>query len=551
MKRPPFAVLLAFAFLHGLLFAASAENPNIVVILTDDQGYADLSSQGIVEDVHTPHIDRLAAEGVRMTDGYITAPQCSPSRAGILSGRYQQRFGYESNAEGMFSRSERSLARRLQEVGYQTCMVGKWHVGAVRVNTDNPEFDYLETHREALGIDKLPDPQDPRNEWLQDIYSHVVPLYKPQARGFDSVFDGRLYDVEYNFDPKGNVYDRLRKRKFEGYRLDLQTEAATAFLDLYHDRPFFLYVSYFAPHVPLEATEEYLARFPGEMPERRRQALAMISAVDDGVGRILAKLAEHGIDENTLIFFLSDNGAPLKRTMADVPILPREVIWQANSKKAKVPWKGAWDGSLNTPLAGEKGMIAEGGIRVPFIMRWKSQLPAGEIYSEPVISLDIAATATAVAGASTDSPPLDGVNLIPFLKGEREGSPHESLYWRFWDQWAIRQGDWKLLIQGNREWLFNLREDIAERNNLLNQHPEKAAKLKEALTAWNETLFFERPIGERKDLPDTTGSFDFYFTEHDHHRWPERSVGRLVHGLVRICLSLAKPPRSQRNLLFG
>ena len=240
-----------------------------------------------------------------------------------------------------------------------------------------------------------------------------------------------------------------------------------------HDRPFFLYLAYFAPHVPLEATDKYLLRFPGDMPERRRYCLAMMSAIDDGVGRLRKSLEDYGIDKNTLIFYISDNGAPTKMVKED-----RTLEFRG----------GAWDGSLNDPLVGEKGMLSEGGIRVPFLATWPGVLPAGKVYHEPVISLDVAATVVAAAGLDQVKE-LDGENLIPYLRGDIAGSPHDYLFWRFWDQSAVRSGKWKFLKVGEIEFLFNLEPEGIESENLIHQFPEKAAELKGVLEEWASELY--------------------------------------------------------------
>ncbi|MGI9242903.1 MAG: sulfatase-like hydrolase/transferase, partial [Verrucomicrobiales bacterium] len=229
--------------------------------------------------------------------------------------------------------------------------------------------------------------------------------------------------------------------------------------------PFFLYLAYRAPHVPLDAPNKYLDRFPGEMPERRRQALAMIAAMDDGVGAIVTELESLGLTEDTLIFYIGDNGAPLKIHKFDAP-----------------GGGPGWDGSLNEPLNGEKGMLTEGGIRVPFLIAWPGKIPAGQDYDQPIIALDASATALHLAGVEVDG--LDGVNLIPYLSGENEAAPHERLYWRWLGQSAVRKGRWKYLRGAGREYLFNLDDDKEETTNLLESEPELAGGLKAELEAW-------------------------------------------------------------------
>jgi arylsulfatase A-like enzyme len=246
-----------------------------------------------------------------------------------------------------------------------------------------------------------------------------------------------------------------------------------AFLRRTAGQPFFLYLAYYAPHVPLEAPAKYLDRFPGAMPERRRYALAMLSAIDDGVGKIAAHLRENDLERNTLIFFTSDNGAPLRLSKPDTQ--PVNIS------------SPDWDGSLNDPLAGEKGMLSEGGIRVPFVVSWKGTLPTGSVYDKPVSSLDIAATAVAAAGGSADGG-LDGVNLVPYLSGEEAGRPHDVLYWSFWNQRAIRKGDWKYIRAGARRYLFDLSDDEEEKANRIDDQRQRAVQLEADLGRWLENV---------------------------------------------------------------
>lgn len=428
-------VLAVVVLLVGpvLSSAGAAVKPNIIVIFTDDHGYADLSCQGVFDDVKTPHIDALATGGVRMTDGYATAPQCVPSRGGLISGQYQNRFGLISNAEGKdpaimerFNQLE-TLPERLQKAGYVTGMAGKWHLG---IN----ESDKIAAH------------------------------------GFDKVFFKRNNAPgHWNMDLDGKDIEP-QVQKGGGYHLDLVSTFACTFIERFKDKPFFFYLAYRAPHAPLDAPQNYLDRFPGEMPERRRQALAMLSAVDDGVGRIVKMLKKHDLKKDTLIFVIGDNGAPLKIHKIDAP---------GN--------RPGWNGSLNDPMNGEKGMLTEGGIRTPFVVYWEGTIPGGQVYSHPVIALDVAATATALAGLP-DDPALDGVNLVPYLTGEKQGAPHEALYWHWMGQSAIRKGKWKYLRGDTREYLFDMENDFEEKNNLLGSHPEIAKELQADLKKWAGTL---------------------------------------------------------------
>ena len=439
-------------------------SPNIVVIFTDDHGYADLSCMGLEPDVKTPNLDRLAGEGIRFTDGYVTAPQCGPSRAGLLTGRYQQRFGYNHNGMGPMTLGEKTLADRLGTVGYKTGQVGKWHLEPIA--------------NDAAFINKHATGEGSLRDRYNTIDEEIFKPYYPYARGFQETFFGYEHDYWVTYDLQGNRFSEPKKIQTEGDRIDRQSDAAVRFIDYHHDKPFFLYLAYYAPHVPLESSKKYLDRFPGEMPERRRMALAMISAIDDGVGRIMERLERYGIDENTLIFFISDNGAPLKLDMRDITLEFRG---------------GAWDGSKNTPLRGEKGMLSEGGIRVPFLVRWKGTIPGGQVIDTPVITLDVAATAVAAAGLQKPAE-FDGEDLLPMLaKGKK--LPERTLYWRFWEQIAVRKGDWKLLrTKGHPPFLFNLSSDKEETKNLSEAFPEVVTDLQHRADAWTKELVPNAPL---------------------------------------------------------
>ncbi len=419
------------------------DRPNIIVVFTDDQGYADVGAYGVVNDIKTPHIDQLANDGVRMTAGYVTAPQCIPSRAALLTGRYQQKFGLDDNRQSPLPLDQITVANRLQQAGYQTGMAGKWHL---EINQSSEVFDFdsvsVEEHRQ----------------------------YMPDQRGFDSVYSGFLNNWWANFDLNGNDLDTTNIRNTD-YRLDVTTEAGLAFIDKNQYEPFFLYLPYFAPHVPMEATEEYLSRHESAAETRRKYALAMMSAIDDGVGRIRARLDELELSENTIIFFISDNGAPLGVPLTDAPI-------ENNT--------APWDGSLNTPWVGEKGMLTEGGIRIPYIVSWPGTLPANTVFDDPVSTLDVAATSLAIAEVEPVAE-LDGLNLLPYLDGTQTGLEERPLFWRFWNQASVVSGNWKYLIAGSREYLFNL--DVNhEHENLLAAEPQRAEALKQSLTEWTTTL---------------------------------------------------------------
>ncbi|MFV0444657.1 MAG: sulfatase [Planctomycetaceae bacterium] len=425
---------------------ATQRRPNVIVIYSDDHGFADLRCQQVDENIKTPHLDEMAAAGLRCTYGYVSAPQCVPSRAGLLTGRYQQRFGVEDNFDGPLPLAERTIAELLQPAGYVSGQVGKWHLEQLSVR---PHGEGGVAAHEPDGSTNVPmGRHDP---------------FLPAGQGFDEYFCGAMNTYIASHDLQGaklrDAPDLVMDRRF---RIDVQTEAATSFIRRHREESFFLYVAYFAPHVPLESPEPWFSQTDRELPLQRRQALAMMAAMDDGVGRIRRLLRDLDIAQDTLLFFISDNGAPL---------MP-----------------GAWDGSLNTPLVGEKGMLTDGGTRTPFLVEWPGRLPANVVYEHPVFNLDVAATALAVAGLPPDDT-LDGVNLLPYLNNERPDPPHTALFWRWRSQAAVLQDGWKLIRVGDREqYLFDLASPESERRNRLRDDPQRAAELRSKLDAWSLQL---------------------------------------------------------------
>jgi len=418
------------------LAAHAADKPNIILIYSDDHGWADLGAQGSDQDIRTPHLDAMARDGVRFTRGYVTAPQCVPSRAGVLTGRYQQRFGVEDNNKGPLPLAELTIAERLKSAGYVTGQVGKWHLDLVGGKKGDK---LLRSSKEFM----------------------------PHAQGFDEYFRGELRQYLASHDLSGKPFaDAPHLVTDNRFRVVVQTEAALSFLDrraAKPEQPFFLYLAYYAPHVPLESPEPWFSKTPAHLPKERRQALAMMAAMDEGIGQLRAKLKATGQDQNTLIVFIGDNGAPLGKS---------------------------WDGSLNTPLIGQKGMLSEGGVRTPFVATWPARLPAGKIYDQPVSSLDVAATAVAAAGLPK-APELDGTDLAPFAAGLNTGAPHERLFWRWGSQAAVLEHPWKLVRLGDREeMLFDV--TLPDGENLTKDQakarPEIVARLRQALKAWSDTL---------------------------------------------------------------
>lgn len=408
--------------------AQAADKPNIILIYTDDHGHADLGIMGALKDIKTPNIDTLARSGVVATNGYSTAPQCVPSRGGLMTGKFQGRFDLDNNGSALDGfKKETTMATRLQDAGYATAQFGKWHLG-------------------------------PPNEITRHGFKHVYSQHGGQKFAANITLDGQ---------------DRpMSDLSPEAHHLDGCSKAAASIIERYKDQPFFLYVAYRGPHTPLDAPQSFLDRFPGKMPVRRRAALAMLSAIDDGVGLITSTLKKHNLTEKTLIFFIGDNGAPLKIHKTDSPL---------NGDA------GGWDGSLNTPLNGEKGMLSEGGISTPYLIAWPGMIPEGQVYEHPITALDVAATACEVASIGNPMG-LDGVNLLPHLMGNNTAAPHDTLYWRWMAQSAVREGAWKLLRGGEREYLYDLSTDREEKHNLAKQHPEIATRLRSKLKIWADTL---------------------------------------------------------------
>jgi arylsulfatase A-like enzyme len=435
---------LVLAPLTGLHAAepAKPKKPNILVIVADDLGYGDIGVHG-GKDVPTPKIDALAASGMRCTNGYVSAPYCSPSRAGFLTGRYQTRFGHEFNphvgddAKLGLPLDQRTIADHLRGAGYATGLVGKWHQGFDRAH-----------HPLSRGFD--------------DYFGFLVGGHNYLLRKDAEAEFGSVYS-------KNMIYRDREVQKLDGYTTDLFTDEALAFMDRHADKPWFLYLAYNAVHTPLEVLEKYGDRVPKSITEPdRRGYLSLLIGLDDAVGRVTSYLSKTGKDKDTLVCFFSDNGGSGRK-----PYL-------------------AYNTGVNTPLRGDKGQTLEGGIRVPFFVAWPGQVPAGKTYDQPVIALDILPTACAVAGAKADAE-FDGVNLLSHLTGENTKAPHEALYWRFGPQKAIRKGNLKLMDfrdfeeKKNSGWqLYDLAKDIGEKNNLAKSQPEIVAELSAAWDKWNK-----------------------------------------------------------------
>ena len=441
--------ILCFIFCSHLF---AADKPNIIVIMADDLGYADLGSYGC-KDIPTPHLDKLAKEGVRFTSGYVTWPMCGPSRAGFLTGKNQSTFGYYQNVSAPFDPDQglpkmETIASLLKKQGYVTGGVGKWHMG-----TTNDQ------HPNSMGFD----------DWFGFLggglmYFHLDhPSYKgkftPIKRPLHMKYLQHTMPVIHNRKPV----------EWKQYLTRELTDAGIAFLEKNKSKNFFLFMSYNAPHLDLEAPEETIAKFPenkmtkipGVLPRTRSIYGAMVYEMDQGIGKLLAKVDELGLAENTVVWFLSDNGG-MKKT------------------------------SDNRPLKGAKGAGTgyEGGIRVPMFVRWPGGISAGAVLGEAITSLDIGATSIAMAGGDPVKAGLHGKDIRPYMTGKSKEAPHDVLYWHTAKsnipEGVIREGDFKLILKKNKVEFYNLKDDLGEKNNLAKSYPEKVKSMKERWLEWHK-----------------------------------------------------------------
>ena len=436
---------------------APASRPNVVLIVSDDMGYSDLPKFGKSE-IPTPNIDRLADQGALFTDAYVTAPICVASRMGLMTGQYQQRFGIYDNIYGeertrLFLR-QTLLPAVFQKAGYRTALVGKWHLSGNK-----------KLHYETAG---------------------------PCRRGFDEFVGIRGGDSSFW---KGTPVFRGEKQfPAPEYLTDLWGTEACKFIDRNRSQPFFLYLAFNAVHAPMHALEADRDKFPDVKDGNRRTYDGMLLAMDRSIGRVLQRLDEHGIADNTIVFFLNDNGGGGSTSR-----------YAAHSRNY----------ANNKPLQGHKFDVLEGGVRVPMIMRWPGRVPKGMVYRKMVSSMDVYPTLVRAAGLKMPKDqPCDGVNLLPFLKGENPSEPHEWLCWQnrawlvrkpgdsvrptpFVHNSAIRKGKWKLLRLAEKigsddpppPWrLFDLSEDIGERKNLADQNADVASELSTLFASWRSSM---------------------------------------------------------------
>ena len=447
-------VAAAVMAIPGALYAGASvhvqQPPNVIVIMADDLGYADTGFNG-GRQIPTPHIDSIADNGVRCSSAYTSYSVCGPSRAGFMTGRYQGRFGFSRNPQYRpddpnmgLPQDEHTIAEVLKKAGYTSGIIGKWHLGAHKTNHPlNRGFDFFFGHLGG-GHHYFPELLT-----IRDSYG--------------------IADEEESY--KTWILRDHEPVQITKYLTDEFSDEAVKFVERSSDKPFFLFLSYNAPHTPMEAPAEYIERFSEIKDIKRRTYAAMVTVMDEGIGRVLEKLEELKISENTLVFFLSDNGGPT----------------------------GA-NASNNKPLRGAKSSVYDGGFRVPFAVQWPKVLPAGTEYDQPVSALDIFATAAALAKAPLDPErPVDGVNLMPFLAGERTEPPHRTIYLRKYDQqhYAVRHGDYKLVIpeEGGVPELYNLAEDIGETTDILSSAPEKAEEIEQLRQAWVAELIEPRFLG--------------------------------------------------------
>jgi len=422
------ALLIASLPLASMYVLASTKDtqPNILVIISDDAGYSDFSFSGKAN-FNTPNIDRISEKGVHFPQGYVTASVCSPSRAGLMTGRNQQRFGYFDNlprkVPDIYSQenagipaSEITLAEALKQQGYQTAAIGKWHLGyGEKFHPNVKGFDYF------YGIES-----GARSYW-------------PNKKGL------------------GPAQENMTTVKDEGYFTDTITNKAVNYLNKKTNQPFFIYLSYTAPHTPLHAKKEHLAMFADIKDKNRRALAAMTYSLDENIGRVLNTLNNKGIDKNTLIFFINDNGGT-----------------EANSVG-------------NRPLTGYKGTVLEGGLRVPYAVSWPDKIQAGQVLNMPASSLDIFTTAMAAAGGElAKDREYDGINLLPVMTGDAD-EVERTLFWKRHGYAAIRQGDFKLIRLSDRPaLLFNVNEDAGEHINLSSKFPDKVSSMLKALWQWEQ-----------------------------------------------------------------
>ncbi|HEX2465139.1 MAG TPA: sulfatase-like hydrolase/transferase [Thermoanaerobaculia bacterium] len=446
------ALSIALALLAAPRAAKPADRPpNIIVILADDLGIGDVCAYGACDAGRaTPNLDALAASGIRFTSGYVAAPICSPSRAALMTGRYQQRFGHEFNPDGIERGQSQSLGTPVTEIlfptyleprGYASGIIGKWHLGPAP-------------------------PQNPVVRGFDEFFGflHGAKLYYPTVDepGIHQIAEAPVKGKEKTEQNPLNPMMRGREPTTEpGYLTDAFAREAVSFIERHRAQPFFLYVPFNAPHTPLMVDDERYDRFAGVGDETHRIHAAMMGALDDGVGKIVAALRSADLLEDTLIFFISDNGCPTNIAACS-----------------------------NADLRGGKRVLFEGGINVPFLASWPGTIAPGRVVDEPVITLDLLPTALELAGVKppTDRE-LDGRSLAPLLRGKVESLGREALFWRHGTNWAVRAGSMKLIgFSGHAPLLFDLASEAGESRDLATAKADVVASLERLYRAWESKL---------------------------------------------------------------
>jgi arylsulfatase A-like enzyme len=442
--------------------ASDHERPNIVVIVADDLGYGELGCYGGTE-IPTPNLDKLAAGGVRFTSGYVTAPFCAASRAALVTGRYQTRFGFEFNPIGAKNAApgvglpieEKTISQRMQELGYATSLVGKWHLGGT-----------APFHPQRSGFDEffgflheghffVPQPWDGVTTWLRRKSLPSGGTGRWTSDDGQIIWSTHMGSQEPPYDADNPILRSSQPIDEHANLTDAFTRESCDFIHRHREQPFFLYLAYSAVHSPMQASNDYMEKFAHIEDIHRRIFAAMLAHLDDSIGKVIAKIREDEMEDRTVIFFLSDNGGPTKELT-----------------------------SKNFPLRGGKGELLEGGIRIPFIASWKGRF-SGRVIHTPVISMDIAATALELAGESKDLAALDGKSLMPLINDRDEEASDRDFFWRIGQKAAIRRGDWKLLGDGKAWQLYNLAEDIGETRDLVTSQPDRVRQLSSSWEKWN------------------------------------------------------------------
>ncbi len=469
-------LLLAF-FVSGTIATAqrkkknieTVKRPNVILINVDDLGYGDLSSYGN-ELFSTPNIDRLVNEGVRFTDGYVSAPVCSPSRHGLLSGAYQQRFGVQWNHdtwkmkhrqdEQIVPNTQKFINQAFSDAGYVTAMAGKINLQGYPKTT----FDY--------------------NYSLTSSGSNYFPEPTGKYLGVDD-------KPGENSKPKGGWTPMLwgPERPGEEYLTDRCGRQCIEFIEENKEKPFFFYLAFNAPHTPLQAKKSDLPRVSHIKSEAMKLYAAMVLAIDDNVGRILDYLEKEKLRDNTIIVFVSDNG-PANPIHLSLP-----TWWPKDTPYHLLGQRG--------PLSGFKGNMWEAGIRVPYIISWPAQLEQNVTFKKPVSTLDLYPTLCAAADVKIPNKTiLDGVNLLPFIRGGYDTQPHETLFWYANRMGAARMGKWKFLVEDNKHYLFDLENDIAETTNVSKQNPKVMQTIFDAYINFrNEMPAMRNPFLRPLDIP--------------------------------------------------